>query len=91
MIFSWLCYRSSHGQGSALTSKVVAERVHLSENTAKKYLGNLVDRGILLFSSTLQNISAITLFQILHHPRLIVCYHTIRGQEFVRVGQRQDK
>ena len=47
VIYSWLCYRSSNGQGSALTSKVVAEHVHLSENTAKKYLGSLVDRGIL--------------------------------------------
>ena len=47
VIFSWLCYRNSHGQGSAPTSKVVVERVHLSENTAKKYLDSLVNRGLL--------------------------------------------
>ena len=47
MIFSWLCYRGSYGQGSALTSKLVAEHVHLSENTVKKYLDSLVNRGLL--------------------------------------------
>ena len=57
VIFSWLCYRNSHGQGSALTSKVVAKRVHLSENTAKKYLDSLVNRGLLTveWSPTLDN------------------------------------
>ena len=47
VIYSWLCYRSSNGQGSALTSEVIAERVHLSVSTTKKYLGGLVDRGLL--------------------------------------------
>ena len=47
VIYSWLCYRSSHGQASALTAEVVAERVHLSENTAKKYLALLADKGLV--------------------------------------------
>ena len=57
VIFSWLCYRGSHGQASALTAEVVAERVHLSENTVKKYLALLADRGLVTaeWSLTLDN------------------------------------
>ena len=47
VIFSWLCYHSSHGQASAPTAETVAKCVHLSENTAKKYLAILADRGLL--------------------------------------------
>ena len=47
VIFSWLCYRSSHGPTDAPTEEVVARCVHMSENTAKKYLAILADRGLL--------------------------------------------
>ena len=47
VIFSWLCYRGSHGQASALSAEVVAKRVHLSGNTAKKYLALLADKGLV--------------------------------------------
>ena len=53
VIFSWLCYRSSHGQAGAPTSEVVAECVHLSKNTAKKYLSILADRGLITVEWTL--------------------------------------
>ena len=47
VIFSWLCYHSSHGQASAPTAETVAKCVHLSESTAEKYLAALVDRGLI--------------------------------------------
>ena len=47
VIFSYLCYCNSHGQTDRLTPEVVAEGVHLSANTAKKYLAGLVDRGLI--------------------------------------------
>ena len=53
VIFSWLCYRSSHGQAGAPTSEVVAECVHLSKPTAKKYLSILAGRGLITVEWTL--------------------------------------
>ena len=47
MIFSYLCYCNAHGQADRLTQDVVAEGVHLSVNTAKKYLAGLFDRGLI--------------------------------------------
>ena len=47
VIFSWLCYHNSHGSADALTAEVVADFVHLSENTAEKYLAILVDKGLI--------------------------------------------
>ena len=47
VIFSWLCYHSSHGQASAPTAEAVAKYVHLSRDTAKRYLAILVDRGLI--------------------------------------------
>ena len=47
VIFSYLCYHSSHSQVSQSTLEMVAEGVHLSMGTTKKYLVALVDRGIV--------------------------------------------
>ena len=43
-IFSYLCY---HRSTDTLTPEMIAEGVHLSVSTTKKYLKALVDRGLV--------------------------------------------
>ena len=47
VIFSYLCYNVSHGQTAGLTPEALAESVHLSVDTVKKYLPGLVSRGLV--------------------------------------------
>ena len=47
VILSYLCYLSSHGQSSKLTQEIVAESIHLSTSTVKKYLSALVSKGLV--------------------------------------------
>ena len=53
VIFSYLCYCGSHGQAIGLTPEVVADGVHLSVDTTKKYLDSLVSRDFVTTEGTL--------------------------------------
>jgi len=47
VILSYLCYRRSHGRSDeSVTAEAVAKAVHLTVDTVKKYLFNLVNRGL---------------------------------------------
>ena len=47
VVFSYLCYCAAHGQAVGLTPEVVADGVHLSVDTTRKYLDSLVGRGLV--------------------------------------------
>lgn len=47
VIFSYLCYHRSHSQVSQPTLEMVAEGVHLSMSTTKKYLKALVGKELI--------------------------------------------
>ena len=47
VVFSYLCYHYTHGQDGIPAVDVVAESVHLTTGTAKKYLNTLVNRGLV--------------------------------------------
>lgn len=53
MIISYLCYHHAHGQSSALTVKTVANGVHLTMDTVKKYLASLISKGLITDEWTL--------------------------------------
>ena len=53
VVFSYLCYCGAHGQAVDLTPEVVADGVHLSVDTTKKYLDSLVGRGLITTERTL--------------------------------------
>ena len=47
VIFSYLCYCSAHGQADRLAPEVVAEGVHLTVTSVKKYLAGLLGKGLV--------------------------------------------
>jgi len=47
MIFSYLCYRHSNDQATTLTLELIANGVHLTADTIKKYLITLANRGLV--------------------------------------------
>jgi hypothetical protein len=47
MIFSYLCYCQSHNQLSDPTSEMIANSVHLTANTVKKYIESLISKGLI--------------------------------------------
>lgn len=47
MIFSYLCYCQSHNPLGDLTLEVVANSVHSSENTVRKYIESLMHKALL--------------------------------------------
>lgn len=47
MIFSYLCYCQSHDQLSDLTLEMVANSVHSTANTVKKYIESLIQKGLI--------------------------------------------
>ena len=47
VIFSCLCYYTSHGQATEFTPEMVADSAHLSTSTTKRYLAGLVDKGLI--------------------------------------------
>ncbi|MBD5148759.1 MAG: helix-turn-helix domain-containing protein [Oscillibacter sp.] len=53
VIFSYLCYHHTHGQGKRLTPKIVAEGISLSTSTAKKHLVSLISKGLITDEWTL--------------------------------------
>ena len=53
VIFSYLCYCGAHGQTTGLAPEVVADGVHLSVDTTRKYLDSLVGRGLITTEGTL--------------------------------------
>ena len=48
VIFSYLCYCSAHGQAEGLTPEVIAECVHLTVTSVKKYLTGLLSKGLIV-------------------------------------------
>ncbi len=47
MIFSYLCYCQSHNHLSNLALEMIANSVHTTTNTAKKYIESLISRGLI--------------------------------------------
>lgn len=47
VIFSFLCYHSSHSQTGPPTLEAISNSVHMTENTVKKYLASLVSKGLV--------------------------------------------
>ena len=47
MIFSYLCYWQSHNPLSDLTLEMIANSVHTTTNTTKKYLESLIQKGLI--------------------------------------------
>ena len=50
VIFSYLCYHRAPG---AIVPEMIAAGVHMTAGTAKKYLGSLIDRGLVNEDGTL--------------------------------------
>ncbi len=48
VIFSYLCYCSAHGQADRLAPEVVAEGIHLTVTSVKKYLADLLGKGLVV-------------------------------------------
>ena len=53
VIFACLCYNVLHGQTAGPTPEALAESVHLSAGTVKKYLSGLVGKGLITTEGTL--------------------------------------
>ncbi len=47
MIFSFLCCYQSHHPSDVVTLEVVATGIHTTDNTARKYLSALVNKGLI--------------------------------------------
>lgn len=47
MIFSYLCYFQSHNLLGDLTLKMIANSVHTTANTVKKYIDSLIDKSLI--------------------------------------------
>ena len=47
MIFSYLCYCQSHNPLSDLTLEMIANSVHSTENTVRKYIESLIHKALL--------------------------------------------
>ena len=52
-IFSYLCYCQSHNQLGDLTLKMIANGVHSTKSTAKKYIETLINKGLITGEQTL--------------------------------------
>lgn len=52
-IFSYLCYYQSHNPPNQITLQMVANGVHSTENTIKKYIMSLINKGLITREQTL--------------------------------------
>ena len=46
-IFSYLCYYQSHNPPDQITLLMIANSVHSTENTVKKYIESLINKGLI--------------------------------------------
>mgnify|MGYP001122938505 CR=1 FL=1 len=52
-IFSYLCYHQSHNPPDQITLQMIANGVHSTENTVKKYIVSLINKGLITGEQTL--------------------------------------
>ena len=52
-IFSYLCYYQSHDPPDQITLQMIANGVHSTENTVKKYIVSLINKGLITGEQTL--------------------------------------
>lgn len=53
IIFSYLCYHQSHDPPDQITLQMVANGVHSTEITVKKYIESLINKGLITREQTL--------------------------------------
>ena len=53
MIFSYLCYHQSHNPPAQITLQMIANGVHSTESTVKKYIESLINKGLITREQTL--------------------------------------
>ncbi len=53
IIFSYLCYYQSHNSPDQITLQMVANGVHSTEITVKKYIESLINKGLITREQTL--------------------------------------
>ena len=46
-IFSYLCYHQSHNPPNQITLQMIANGIHSTENTVKKYIESLLQKGLI--------------------------------------------
>ena len=46
-IFSYLCYYQSHNPPSQITLQMIANGIHSTESTVKKYIESLINKGLI--------------------------------------------
>ena len=46
-IFSYLCYYQSHDPSDQITLQMIANGVHSTESTVKKYIASLINKGLI--------------------------------------------
>lgn len=52
-IFSYLCYHQSHNPPDQITLQMIANGVHSTESTVKKYIESLINKGLITREQTL--------------------------------------
>lgn len=52
-IFSYLCYYQSHNPPDQITLQMIANGVHSTESTVKKYIESLINKGLITREQTL--------------------------------------
>lgn len=52
-IFSYLCYYQSHDPSDQITLQMIANGVHSTESTVKKYIASLINKGLITGERTL--------------------------------------
>ncbi|MDE7220347.1 MAG: helix-turn-helix domain-containing protein [Oscillospiraceae bacterium] len=52
-IFSYLCYYQSHNPPDQITLQMIANGVHSTKNTVKKYIESLINKGLITGEQTL--------------------------------------
>lgn len=53
IIFSYLCYHQSHNLPEQITLQMIANGVHSTESTVKKYIESLINKGLITREQTL--------------------------------------
>ena len=52
-IFSYLCYHQSHNLPDQITLQMIANGIHSTESTVKKYIVSLINKGLITGEQTL--------------------------------------
>ena len=52
-IFSYLCYHQSHNPPAQITLQMIANSIHSTESTVKKYIVSLINKGLITGERTL--------------------------------------